>query len=157
MRTLLLACIVCVMAPALWAGIGSGTEKSRTTPTAPAAATPEAPTPLALPQAATPQAPAITPARAPQPAEVPGNTRLERQARKVLAKVHLQPQRFRWYHGMLAAVVVLYLGAIALTKAKGWEMNAQSYNINFIRLAGVTLVLFFVGMIIYGIAKGGNV
>jgi hypothetical protein len=146
-----------MLTPALWAGIGSGTETARTVPAAPAAETPEAPSPLILPDAATPQAPAVTPARTPQPAEVPGNTRLERHARKVLAKVQLQPQRFRWYHGLLAVVVLLYLAAIGLTKAKGWEMNAQSFNINFIRLAGVTLLLFFLGLIIYGIANGGNI
>ncbi|MBX3102282.1 MAG: hypothetical protein KF690_07240 [Bacteroidetes bacterium] len=89
-----------------------------------------------------------------QPARMP---HIERTTRKVLAKWRLQPQRLRWWHFMLATIIILFVGAVVLTKAKGWEMTSASIGINFIRLAGVTLVLFFLGLVLYGIITGGNV
>jgi hypothetical protein len=156
---LLLLCmfITCV---ATHAGIEGQAPRALPAP-APASAVP-------LPESApvAPQAPALSvrpsytytgPQQlAPEMPQVKHMPRLEKQTRKVLARMHLKPQRIRWWHVTLAGLGVLLLGAIVLTKSKGWALTSANVGINFIRLAGIALILLFVGMIVYGIVTGGN-
>lgn len=75
----------------------------------------------------------------------------------VIGKKLAHRPKFTWWMGALAFVVLCIGCGALMTGLKGWEMTLTNVLTNSIRIFGIFIILFLIGLTVYGIVNGGRI